>query len=41
MVRFRDRSVVVTGAASGLGLATAQRLAEEGAMLAASTGWWG
>ncbi len=34
MARFTDKKIVITGAASGLGLATAQRLAEEGAMLA-------
>ncbi len=34
MARFSDKKIVITGAASGLGLATAQRLAEEGATLA-------
>jgi len=34
MVRFADKVIVITGAASGLGLATAERLAEEGASLA-------
>jgi NAD(P)-dependent dehydrogenase (short-subunit alcohol dehydrogenase family) len=29
-MRFTDKSVIVTGAASGIGLATAQRLASEG-----------
>lgn len=33
MPRFSDKSVIVTGAASGLGLATAARLAGEGALL--------
>ena len=33
MQRFADRSVLVTGAASGIGRATAQRLASEGAAL--------
>lgn len=33
MARFTDRIVVITGAASGLGLATAERLADEGASL--------
>ena len=31
MKRFEDKSVLVTGAASGIGLATAMRLAQEGA----------
>lgn len=30
-MRFKDRSVLITGAASGIGLATARRLASEGA----------
>ncbi|MFM6832443.1 MAG: glucose 1-dehydrogenase [Novosphingobium sp.] len=33
MKRFTDKVVIVTGAGSGLGLASAQRLAEEGATL--------
>lgn len=33
MARFTDRIVIITGAASGLGLATAERLADEGASL--------
>src|SRR5690554_5688253 len=33
MKRFKEKVVIVTGAASGLGLATAQRLAAEGASL--------
>lgn len=33
MTRFSDKIVIITGAASGLGLATAQRLAGEGAKL--------
>ncbi len=34
-MRFKDRVVIVTGAASGIGLATATRLAAEGARVAA------
>ena len=34
MRRFEDKAVIVTGAASGIGLATALRLADEGASLA-------
>ena len=30
-MRFKDKVAIVTGAASGMGLLTAQRLAEEGA----------
>ena len=33
MSRFTDRVVIITGAASGLGLATAERLADESASL--------
>jgi len=33
-VRFKDKSVIVTGAASGIGLATARRFAAEGANVA-------
>ncbi len=33
MKRFHDKAVLVTGAASGIGRATAQRLASEGAMV--------
>jgi meso-butanediol dehydrogenase/(S,S)-butanediol dehydrogenase/diacetyl reductase len=33
MERFRDRTVVITGAASGIGAATARRFATEGATL--------
>ncbi|HWV12904.1 MAG TPA: SDR family NAD(P)-dependent oxidoreductase, partial [Sphingobium sp.] len=32
-MRYRDKLVIVTGAASGIGRATAQRLAAEGALL--------
>jgi NAD(P)-dependent dehydrogenase (short-subunit alcohol dehydrogenase family) len=35
MQRLQDRVVVITGAASGLGLATARRMAEEGARIVA------
>jgi len=34
MQRFKNRTAVVTGAASGIGLATAERLASEGARVA-------
>jgi meso-butanediol dehydrogenase/(S,S)-butanediol dehydrogenase/diacetyl reductase len=34
--RFEDRSVIVTGAASGIGRSTAERLAAEGALLTIS-----
>lgn len=34
MTRFTEKVVIITGGASGLGLATAQRLADEGAALA-------
>src|SRR5690606_11568371 len=34
MKRFEGRKVVITGAASGVGLATAERIAEEGGTLA-------
>jgi len=30
-MRFKDKVVIVTGAGSGIGLATAKRLGEEGA----------
>ncbi|HET7717102.1 MAG TPA: SDR family NAD(P)-dependent oxidoreductase, partial [Bauldia sp.] len=33
MARFTNKVVIVTGAASGLGLASAKRMAEEGATL--------
>ena len=33
MQRFADKAVIITGAGAGLGLATAQRLADEGAAL--------
>ncbi|HEY2080807.1 MAG TPA: SDR family NAD(P)-dependent oxidoreductase, partial [Streptosporangiaceae bacterium] len=35
MQRLHDRVVVVTGAGSGLGLASARRMAEEGARIVA------
>jgi NAD(P)-dependent dehydrogenase (short-subunit alcohol dehydrogenase family) len=35
MRRFEGRVAIVTGAASGIGLATAERLAEEGATIVA------
>lgn len=34
MKRFEGKKVVITGAASGVGLATAERIAEEGGTLA-------
>jgi meso-butanediol dehydrogenase / (S,S)-butanediol dehydrogenase / diacetyl reductase len=36
MERFRNRTIVVTGAASGIGAATARRLHEEGAAIVAA-----
>ena len=36
MQRFADRSVLITGAGSGIGRATAERLAAEGARLTIS-----
>ena len=33
MKRFENRRVIITGAATGIGRATAQRLASEGAIL--------
>lgn len=36
MQRFADRSVLITGAGSGIGRATAERLADEGALLTLS-----
>ena len=35
MQRLQDRVVVITGAGSGLGLASARRMAEEGAKIVA------
>jgi len=36
MERFRDRTVIVTGAASGIGAATVRRLHDEGATVVAA-----
>ncbi len=37
--RFESQTVIVTGAVSGIGLATALRVAREGGQLASDNGW--